>query len=317
MAKYFKYRLPFFGCWLFFEIISLLLFFLYGLPLFPWVHITVILALLFFVAGIIDYSRISRKHKLLVDKHLDMISAANYIEQDYLDIIENERMHARQDRDKFTNDYNDMVEYYTVWAHQIKTPIAALSLTVQNIDDDNLRQTLQSELVRTEEYADMVMGYIRLQSEDSDFVFETIEINDIVRQEIRRMRTMFMSKKLGVSFDSDSSAYVKAVTDKRWLGFALGQVLTNAIKYSSEGTISIKVTDEYIEVKDQGIGISAEDLPRIFEKGYTGYNGRSDKKSTGIGLYLVKKAMVSIGGDIDITSEIGEGTTVKLFYKVN
>lgn len=233
-----------------------------------------------------------------------------------MDIIEDVEIKARLDKDKSISEYNDMVEYYTVWAHQIKTPIAALSLTVQNIEDDSLRQILQSELVRTEEYADMVMGYIRLQSSDSDFVFENIEINDVVRQEIRRMRTMFMSKKLGVSFDPDSSDGIKAVTDKRWISFALGQVLTNAIKYSSEGVISINVTNDYIEVKDQGIGIAQEDLPRIFEKGYTGYNGRSDKKSTGIGLYLVKKAMTSIGGDIEVSSQLGEGTTVKLIYKV-
>ena len=308
-------RLPYIMGWLIIEVVSLLVFFLYDLTLLPWVHMSIILLVVLLVCGFVDYSKISRKHKLLVDNHLDMVEPSNYIEETFMDIIEAERDNARIAKDKASSDYNDMLEYYTVWAHQVKTPLAGLSLTVQNIDDDVLRQTLQSELVRTEEYVDMVMNYLRLQSNDSDYVFVPVEINDVVRQEARRMRTLFMSKKIGLSFDPEVSEGVKAVTDRRWLEFALGQVLANAVKYSNSGVVSISVLPEYIEVKDQGIGISEEDLPRIFEKGYTGYNGRSDKKSTGIGLYLVKKAMVSIGGDIVITSKMGEGTCVKLVYK--
>lgn len=308
-------RLPYIMGWLIIEVVFLLVFFLYDLTLLPWVHMSIILLVVLLVCGFVDYSKISRKHKLLVDNHLDMVEPSNYIEETFMDIIEVERDNARIAKDKASSDYNDMLEYYTVWAHQVKTPLAGLSLTVQNIDDDVLRQTLQSELVRTEEYVDMVMNYLRLQSNDSDYVFVPVEINDVVRQEVRRMRTLFMSKKIGLSFDPEVSEGVKAVTDRRWLEFALGQVLANAVKYSNSGVVSISVLPEYIEVKDQGIGISEEDLPRIFEKGYTGYNGRSDKKSTGIGLYLVKKAMTSIGGDIVITSKIGEGTCVKLVYK--
>lgn len=308
-------RLPYIMGWLIIEVVFLLVFFLYDLTLLPWVHMSIILLVVLLVCGFVDYSKISRKHKLLVDNHLDMVEPSNYIEETFMDIIEAERDNARIAKNKASSDYNDMLEYYTVWAHQVKTPLAGLSLTVQNIDDDVLRQTLQSELVRTEEYVDMVMNYLRLQSNDSDYVFVPVEINDVVRQEVRRMRTLFMSKKIGLSFDPEVSEGVKAVTDRRWLEFALGQVLANAVKYSNSGVVSISVLPEYIEVKDQGIGISEEDLPRIFEKGYTGYNGRSDKKSTGIGLYLVKKAMTSIGGDIVITSKIGEGTCVKLVYK--
>ena len=308
-------RLPYIMGWLCVEVVSFLVFFLYDLALLPWLHMSIILLTALLVCGFVDHSKISRKHKLLVDNHLDMVEPSNYIEETLMDIIVAERDNARTSKDKASSDYNEMLEYYTVWAHQIKTPLAGLSLTVQNIDDDTLRRTLQSELVRTEEYVDMVMGYLRLQSNDSDYVFAPVEVNDVVRQEVRRMRTLFMSKKIGLDFDPESSVGVKAVTDRRWLEFAIGQVLANAVKYSNSGTVSIKVLPECIEIQDQGIGISEEDLPRIFEKGYTGYNGRSDKKSTGIGLYLVKKAMVSIGGDIVITSRIGEGTCVRLLYK--
>ena len=312
MANYLKMRLPFIIWWLVFEAVMFFVFFLYDLTLIPFLHLTLLFAFAIVIAGIIDFLAKNRKHRLLTNKHVDMVEPQDYIEKDYREIIEELEMLNRQIRDKANSDYNDMLDYFTVWAHQIKTPIAALSLTVQNIEDDSLRQMLQSELIRTEEYADMVMNYLRLRDDSSDYVFENTDLTSVVRQEIRRMRTLFISKKISVSFEP-CEAY--AVTDRRWLEFALGQVLTNSIKYSNGGTITISVSPKSITVKDEGIGISEEDLPRIFEKGYTGYNGRSDKKSTGIGLYLVKRAMVAIGGDIEIRSAQGEGTTAELIIK--
>lgn len=310
-------RLPYIFWWLGIEILCLIFVFLYNIPMLPYIHGSLILLVAILIAGVIDFSRNQRKHTRLKNKQMDEVEPDNYIEQDYQMLIEDLRLESRQAQDQTMSLYNDMVEYYTVWAHQIKTPLAGIDLTVQNIDDDELRQTLSSELVRTNEYVDMVMGYLRLQSKDSDFVFEKSIVNDIVKQEIRRMRTLFMSKRIGVSFETDCSKDIEVLTDKRWLGFSLGQLLANSVKYSNGGVVTINVTQEYIEVIDQGIGISAEDLPRIFEKGYTGYNGRSDKKSTGIGLYLVKRAMTSIGGDITIESVQGKGTTAKLIYKAN
>lgn len=302
-------RFPFIVLWVVFEIGMLSVFFLYDVDLIPFVHLSGIFLVILLVVGAVDFLRQKRKHKLLIDKHFSDVDVENFIEQDYQDIISDLELINRQIKDKATSDYNEMVEYFTVWAHQIKTPLAALSLTVQNIEDDELRQTLSAELIRTNEYADMVMNYMRLQDDSSDYVFENVDLSDIVRQEIRRMRTLFISKRINVSFESDS---VYANTDKRWLGFCLGQVLTNSVKYSNGGTITITISGNVIQVKDEGIGISSEDLPRIFEKGYTGYNGRSDKKSTGIGLYLVKKAMNAIGGDIEITSIKDQGTTANL-----
>jgi len=310
-------RLPYILWWVGIEAFTFIIVFLYNVPYVPYIHGSLILLVAVLVIGGVDFFRIKRKHQLLLDNHVNDVEPDNFIEEDYLNLLEESQMDSRIAQDQTLSMYNDMVEYYTIWAHQIKTPLAGIYLTVQNIEDDELRQTLSSELVRTNEYVDMVMNYLRLQSNDSDYVFERVLINDIVRQEIRRMKTLFMSKKIGVSFEPEASGNIYANSDKRWLGFALGQVLTNSVKYSSGGTITITVNDDYIEVKDQGIGISEEDIPRIFEKGYTGYNGRSDKKSTGIGLYLVKRAMTSIGGDITIESTQGEGTTARLIYKVS
>lgn len=285
-------------------------FFLYDIPLLPFWNLSWIIALVLIVAAMIDYSNVNAKYRQIRHGEFDSISTGSFIEREYLDSIERLERDARLARDRLTGELNDMTDYYSVWAHQIKTPLAAMSLTVQNIEDDTLRQTLQAELVRTEEYVEMVMGYLRLTGDGSDFVFGKYDVGTIIRQEIRRFRTLFMNKKIGIVYEGTGTS---AVTDSRWLGFCLGQIISNAVKYSSGGTVTIIEEEGRIIIKDEGIGISPEDLPRIFEKGYTGYNGRSGKKSTGIGLYLVKKSMKAIGGDVEVTSEPGKGTTVFLF----
>ncbi len=305
-------RWPFIALWLVFEAGMLSVFFLYEIDITPFLHLSVIFFVMLILIGAFDFFNQNRVHKLLIEKHVDMVTPSNFIEEDYRNIIEDLELLNRRIRDKATGDYNDMIDYFTVWAHQIKTPLAGLSLTIQNIEDDGLRQTLQAELVRTEEYADMVLNYLRLQDDSSDYLFEEFKAADVIKQEIRRMRTLFFSKKISVDFETNDTVIL---SDKRWLGFVIGQIFANSVKYSNGGTVTIRVDSNEITIKDEGIGISKEDLPRIFEKGYTGYNGRSDKKSTGIGLYLVKKAMTAIGGDITIESEEGKGTTAHLIVK--
>lgn len=238
------------------------------------------------------------------------ISEDNAIEAEYVRQIKDLRRELRDSGDRSAGRYNEMVDYYTIWAHQIKTPISALSLTAQNIDDDDLRESLMTQIVRIEDYADMVMGYIRLDSDSNDLVFAKQSVEDIVRQEVKKQRPAIVAKGLSLDFAGGEH---ETLTDSRWLGFAVGQVLSNSIKYTSKGKISIICDSDRIAIEDEGMGIAAEDLPRVYEKGYTGYNGRGDKKSTGIGLYLVKRTMEMLQGDIDIESEVGKGTKVTLY----
>ncbi len=312
LKAYIRYRLPVAGVLTIFPICAWGLCYLYELPVNPFVHLTYLsaaLALVFVVVDFIKYRNKLSEIKRGVDEDTKIIGA-DAIEEEYIRQITDLRRELRDTGDQFACKYNEMVDYYTIWAHQIKTPISALSLTAQNIDDDDLRESLMTQIVRVENYADMVMGYIRLDSETNDLVFTRQSVENIVRQEIKKQRSAIVAKGLTLDFRGGEH---EAVTDSRWLGFAVGQVLSNSIKYTSKGKITVTCDSEKIVIEDEGMGIAAEDLPRVFEKGYTGYNGRGDKKSTGIGLYLVKRTMDMLRGDISIESEVSKGTKVTLY----
>ena len=310
--SYIRYRLPVACIYTILLVCAWVLRSLYELPVNPLVNFTYLTLSLCLVCAIVDFIKYKAKLNELrrgVGESTDLVPE-NAIEAEYIKQIKDLRRELRDSGDKSASKYNEMVDYYTIWAHQIKTPISALSLTAQNIDNDDLRESLMTQIVRVEDYADMVMGYIRLDSESNDLVFAKQCVEDIVRQEIKKQRPAILAKGLSLDFRGDRH---EAVTDSRWLGFAVGQVLGNSIKYTSKGKITITCDSESVVIEDEGMGIAKEDLPRVFEKGYTGYNGRGDKKSTGIGLYLVKRTMELLGGDIKIESEVGKGTKVTLY----
>lgn len=202
----------------------------------------------------------------------------------------------------------EMLDYYTLWAHQIKTPIAAMNLLLTEETPD--RAALSAELLKTEEYVEMVLSYLRLGCETTDLVLRRCALDEIVRSAIRKYARLFILKKITLEFHETLRT---VLTDEKWLGFVIGQVLSNALKYTPEGgMIRICGDGTTLTVADSGIGIRDEDLPRIFEKGFTGYNGRLDRKSTGIGLYLCRRILDRLGHDITVTSRPGQGTIVRL-----
>ena len=208
-------------------------------------------------------------------------------------------------------EYEEAVDYFTVWAHQIKTPIAAMKLTLQNDDTEQARQ-LRSDLFRTQQYADMVLAFLRLGSDSTDHVFRLVPLDEVVRPSVRKFAPEFIHRHLALRYGPLNAS---AVTDEKWLAFVLEQLLSNALKYTKEGSISIAMADERtLRVSDTGIGIAPEDLPRIFEKGYTGINGRLDKSASGLGLYLCKRVCGRLCVDLRITSRLGEGTQVFLTF---
>ena len=207
--------------------------------------------------------------------------------------------------------YDDMIDYYTAWAHQIKTPIAAMKLSFQNEDSPLARQSL-SDLKRIEQYVDMVMTYLKLESEDLDYVIREHDLDDIIRPVIRNFAGEFINRKIRLEYDP---AGYTVLTDDKWLAFVLEQLLSNALKYTKEGTIRIYMEPSSLCISDTGIGIEAADLPRIFEKGFTGYNGRSDKRASGIGLYLCKRICDRLGHPISAESAVGAGTTLRIGLK--
>lgn len=300
---------------------------------------------LFVVAGVLltDYIRYRAKIQKLgyllshdVADYMDLEEELDCIDASYIEMIRRQEKNRRKLESDYSEARNAMREYYNMWVHQIKTPIAAMNVVLQSnehgveenyaayLETEQLAdpeaflegqremvRELQSQLFSVEEYVNMALQYQRMRSESKDYVLKAVELNGVVRENIRRFARLFIGKKLAIDYEKTSAV---VYSDEKWLNFVIGQLLSNAIKYSKKGTITIATKQEnnfvYLLIKDEGIGISQEDLPRVFERGYTGYNGRADKSSTGIGLFLCKEVLEKLGHTIKIESKLGEGTTV-------
>lgn len=205
--------------------------------------------------------------------------------------------------------YDDMVEYYTIWVHQIKTPIAAMRLRLQS-EDSALSRDLTEELGRIEQYVEMVLVYLRLNEGGNDYVIRKTPLDDMVRPAVKKFATQFIRKKVSLVYEPLD---ISVLTDEKWLTFCIEQIISNAVKYTSSGSVSIyRKEPKTLCIEDTGMGIAPEDLPRVWEKGYTGYNGRTDKRASGIGLYLCKSICDRLGHTISISSEVGKGTLVEI-----
>lgn len=279
---------------------------------------------IFFIAMAVDYKRFYEKHKTL-EKHtllkemyaLETEPAKNLIEEDYQLIVN--KLIREKDRlaENSRSTKKDMMDYYATWAHQIKTPIAAMDLLLQvmenNPEEVNVRE-LKGEMFKIDFYVDAVMNYLRLEDISSDFRFVKVPLKSVVNKSVKRFAGQFIHKRISVEIkDIEREIY----SDEKWLGFIIDQLLSNAVKYTKEGgrvSVYLKETfnanDCVLVIEDNGIGISSEDLPRIMERGYTGYNGRGASKSSGIGLYLCKKAADKLGIRLSFESEPYIGTKV-------
>ncbi|MBU5627645.1 sensor histidine kinase [Oscillibacter sp. MSJ-2] len=202
----------------------------------------------------------------------------------------------------------DMLDYFTLWVHQIKTPVAAMSLLLQT--EEASREAMGAELLKIEQYVEMVLTYLRLGGDSTDYVLRRCSLDELVRACARRYAKLFVLKKISLRFDETGRS---VLTDEKWLSFVVGQLLSNAIKYTPEGgEVRVYGDGQTLVVSDTGIGIREEDLPRVFEKGFTGQNGRAEKKSTGIGLYLCRRILDKLGGSVSIVSRPGKGTIVRV-----
>lgn len=287
-------------------------------------------------AGCIDYVRYRRKCRKLLDA-LSKEGEADYylpapgglVEELYYELVCKTEDEKRRLISELDEKRVDMADYYTLWIHQIKTPIAALRLLQQHTEDElssdsqraeNRRQS-EEEVFKIEQYAEMALHYARLDSMSGDMMFKKYDINVIIKQAVKKYSVLFIGS--GLSFVLEDFE-CEAVTDAKWLCFVMEQVISNALKYTKSGGIKIYGVDMHGEpcsgrvssvvIEDTGIGIRESDLPRIFERGFTGYNGRMEKKSTGIGLYLCREIMDKLGHSIHAESEIGAGTRMTLGF---
>ncbi len=230
-------------------------------------------------------------------------------DQDYAEIVRLVMERASDEKLKYQTKMADSIDYYTTWVHQIKTPIAAMRLRLQ-AEDSQTARALSEDLFRIEQYVEMVLTYQRLGSETTDYLFRECELDGVIKGCLRKFASQFIGKSLSLKFEGTEE---KIVTDEKWLSFVIEQILSNALKYTDQGGITIEVSEgQILSIRDTGFGITPEDLPRIFEKGYTGYRGREDKHASGIGLFLCKKICDNLGVKIWAESAPGEGTTLFL-----
>ena len=214
---------------------------------------------------------------------------------------------AIEEREKL----NDLMDYYTLWAHQIKTPIAASSLLVGEIEDKKVKNQLEQELFKIESYVNIVLQYLRLESFHEDLVLKKENLEDLVKEIVKKYAIFFIQKGLSLSLhDLDRTI----ITDKKWFVVILEQVLSNSLKYTSQGGIEIYFQEDTLYIKDSGLGIQDADLLRVFERGFSGYNGRLTQQSSGLGLYLSEKIADELGHQISIASQVGQGTTVMINF---
>ena len=306
-----------------------ILFYLYDIPFDAIIYGCELSFVWCAVCLFIDFYKYYKRHKLL---HINREQFFDDAEQlpEYMDIIEydyqelaKELYQAKQELiSKNRIAKKELLDYYGMWVHQIKTPIAALDILLQNtermlyrLDEKEMMQEaisvsdMKMELFKIEQYVEMALNYLRVEDISSDLVFKKHELDDMVRQVIRKYAKIFISKKIKIDFKPTKACIV---TDEKWFIFVLEQIISNALKYTKQGQISIYMKEKSLVIEDTGIGIPAEDLPRIFEKGFTGYNGRENKKSTGIGLYLCKNIMDKLQWNITADSEVGSGTKIYL-----
>lgn len=273
--------------------------------------------------GIFKFNQYYRQYVAVVEakQRLEEVTSnlpdpQSLMESEYQEMIRNmyEKMSELQSTERIKR--QEMKDYYSMWAHQIKTPLAAMKVLVQaagGTEDARtyeLLQDMQTELFKTEQYVEMVLTYVRMEDMSGDLVLKNCSLDDLVKQALKKYSRMFAMQKLSLHY---APLQTEVTTDEKWLVFVLEQILSNALKYTAEGSISIYMEEGWLVIEDTGIGICPEDLPRIFEKGFTGYNGRSDKKSTGIGLYLCKQIVEKLRCQIRVESEVGKGTRVMLY----
>ena len=288
-------------------------FYLYDLPLESVGYAFALCFALGLALFAVGYVRFLRRHRELEgllaqvrEKVLPLPPPGGLLEADYqalLEALASERAAlALEDRNRI----QDMTDYYTLWAHQIKTPIAAMRLLLQ----EEPRPELEGELLKIEQYVEMVLGYLRLGSDTTDYVLRSCGLDGLLRQSVRKFARLFILKKISLDLQETGKT---VLTDEKWLAFVIEQLLSNAVKYTPQGgRVRIYGDGETLVIADSGIGIRPEDLPRVFGKGFTGYNGREDKKSTGIGLYLCRQVLDRLNHGISIASRPGQGTLVRL-----
>ena len=314
-TEYLRSRVKIVLLFLFFAALFLAVFLLYGADIGPMAYafgLCLFFGLLFMA---VDARRVYVRRRRLrsavasVPDEAALPETADLIEAEYRELAKALYAYERALREEQDRRYDDFSSCFTVWAHQIKTPISALDLMFQSGQGDS---SCREELKQIQRYVDMALCYLRLDGDTTDYVIRSYDVDVIVRKAVRSFASQFIRKKLRLEY---TAVEIRAVTDEKALGFVVEQLLSNALKYTPSGSVFIEGIDHHLlRIRDTGIGIAAEDLPRIFERGFTGQNGRVDAHSSGLGLYLCGRILKNLGHPVTVESEPGKGTSVTVDF---
>ena len=313
---------------LLFGIITIEIFLMaYNVGMFIKIYIPLIIMVLYVVSIVIEYFKkkkfydnLSNMLEELEEKYLitEIINTPNFLEgQIFKNSLEQIDKSMLENVNKYKYMTEDYKEYIELWIHEIKIPIAASKMVIEN-NKNEVTKSIDEELDKVENYIEQALFYARSNTVEKDYYIRKVVLKEIVNESIKKNKSSLIQEKISINIHNLD---IEVNTDNKWIVFILNQIIQNSIKYRKKEKSIIEIyanqgkENVILYVKDNGIGIRQGEITRVFEKGFTGTNGRlSNKKSTGIGLYLCKKLCNKLGIGIELNSVQNEGTEIRLVF---
>lgn len=313
---------------LLFGIITIEIFLMaYNVGMFMKIYIPLIIMGLYMISIIIEYFKRKKFYDNLLkmleeldEKYLitEIIKTPNFLEgQIFKNSLEQIDKSMLENVNKYKYMTEDYKEYIELWIHEIKIPISASKMVIEN-NKNAITKSIDEELDKVENYIEQALFYARSNTVEKDYYIRKVFLKEIINESIKKNKSSLIQEKISIDIHD---LEIEVNTDNKWIVFILNQIIQNSIKYRKKENSVIEIyanqgkENVILYIKDNGIGIKQGEITRVFEKGFTGTNGRlSNKKSTGIGLYLCKKLCNKLGIGIELNSVQNEGTEVKLVF---
>ena len=218
-------------------------------------------------------------------------------------------------KSEMLNQKDDLNAYFLMWLHQIKTPMTVSKLLLEK-PDETTNTKLKMQLMYIEQYINMAMNYLKMIDHSTDMDITQVNLDDIIKNLLKKYSLLFIHNHISLEYQSNVT---HVISDSQWLTILIEQILSNALKYTENGKISIQYLEDKhaLEIRDTGIGIRSEDIPKIFDRGYSGFNGRMNEKSSGLGLYLARKISERLNIQIEVESKLSQGSIFRLVFPTN